>query len=157
MKAIQIEEFGGPEVLRYVDLPEPTAQPGQLLIDVDACGVNYADTHAVEDSYLSRSKLPMVPGGEVVGRTADGRRVVALTATGGYAEKAVAWEAMATEVPDAVSDEAALALVVQGSRRGTCSGPAPGSSRASRSSSTRRPAAPGPWPSSWPSASARGA
>ncbi|MFC5909782.1 quinone oxidoreductase family protein [Streptacidiphilus monticola] len=114
MKAIQIEEFGGPEVLRYVDLPEPTAQPGQLLIDVDACGVNYADTHAVEDSYLSRSKLPMVPGGEVVGRTADGRRVVALTATGGYAEKAVAWEAMATEVPDAVSDEAALALVVQG-------------------------------------------
>ena len=114
MRAIQITEFGGPEVLRLVELPDPVAKPGQLLIDVAAVGVNYADTHSVEDSYLSRSTLPMVPGGEVVGRTADGRRVVALTATGGYAEKAVAWENMATEVPDAVSDGAALALVVQG-------------------------------------------
>jgi NADPH:quinone reductase len=114
MRAIQITEFGGPEVLRPVELPDPVAKPGQLLIDVAAVGVNYADTHSVEDSYLSRSTLPMVPGGEVVGRTADGRRVVALTATGGYAEKAVAWENMATGVPDAVSDGAALALVVQG-------------------------------------------
>ncbi|MEY9836153.1 zinc-binding alcohol dehydrogenase family protein [Streptacidiphilus sp. EB103A] len=114
MRAIQITEFGGPEVLRPVELPDPVAKPGQLLIDVAAVGVNYADTHSVEDSYLSRSTLPMVPGGEVVGRTADGRRVVALTATGGYAEKAVAWENMATEVPDEVSDGAALALVVQG-------------------------------------------
>ncbi len=114
MRAIQITEFGGPEVLRPTELPEPVAKPGQLLIDVAAAGVNFADTHAVEDSYLSRSSLPMVPGGEVVGRTADGRRVVALTATGGYAEKAVAWANMATEVPDGVSDGAALALVVQG-------------------------------------------
>lgn len=114
MRAIQITEFGGPEVLRPVELPDPVAKPGQLLIDVAAVGVNYADTHSVEDSYLSRSTLPMVPGGEVVGLTADGRRVVALTATGGYAEKAVAWENMATEVPDGVSDGAALALVVQG-------------------------------------------
>jgi NADPH2:quinone reductase len=114
MRAIQITEFGGPEVLRSVELPDPVAKPGQLLIDVAAVGVNYADTHSVEDSYLSRSTLPMVPGGEVVGRTADGRRVVALTATGGYAEKAVAWENMATELPDGVSDGAALALVVQG-------------------------------------------
>lgn len=114
MRAIQITEFGGPEVLRPVELPDPVAKPGQLLIDVAAVGVNYADTHSVEDSYLSRSTLPMIPGGEVVGRTADGRRVVALTATGGYAEKAVAWENMATEVPDEVSDGAALALVVQG-------------------------------------------
>lgn len=114
MRAIQITEFGGPEVLRPTELPDPVAKAGQLLIDVAAVGVNFADTHAVEDSYLSRSTLPMVPGGEVVGRTADGRRVVALTATGGYAEKAVAWENMAVDVPDAVSDGAALALVVQG-------------------------------------------
>ena len=114
MRAVQITEFGGPEVLRLVELPDPVAQPGQLLIEVDAIGVNYADTHAVENSYLSRSSLPMVPGGEVAGRTADGRRWVALTATGGYAERAVAWENMAHEVPEGVSDGAALALVVQG-------------------------------------------
>ncbi|HMG64080.1 MAG TPA: NADPH:quinone oxidoreductase family protein, partial [Streptosporangiaceae bacterium] len=62
MRAIQITEFGGPEVLRLAELPEPMAKPGQLLIDVAAAGVNFADTHAVEDSYLSRSSLPMVPG-----------------------------------------------------------------------------------------------
>ncbi|MEY9846828.1 NADPH2:quinone reductase [Streptacidiphilus sp. BW17] len=114
MKAIQITEFGGPEVLRLAEVPDPEPQPGQLLIEVDGSGVNYADTHAVEDSYLSRSTLPMIPGGEVVGRDQDGRRVVALTATGGYAERACAWAPMATEVPDEVSDAAALALVVQG-------------------------------------------
>lgn len=114
MKAIQITEFGGPEVLRPAEVPDPVPQPGQLLVEVDGAGVNYADTHAVEDSYLSRSSLPMIPGGEVVGRTAEGRRVVALTATGGYAERACAWAPMATDVPDEVSDAAALALVVQG-------------------------------------------
>ncbi|MEY9966492.1 NADPH2:quinone reductase [Streptacidiphilus sp. MAP12-16] len=114
MRAIQITEFGGPEVLRLAELAEPVAQPGQLLIDVAAAGINYADTHSVENSYLSSSTLPMVPGGEVVGRTPEGRRVVALTATGGYAERAVAWENMALDVPDEVSDGAALALVVQG-------------------------------------------
>jgi len=114
MRAVQITEFGGPEVLKLVELPDPVAKPGQLLIEVDAVGVNYADTHSVEDSYLSSSTLPLVPGGEVVGRTADGRRVVALTATGGYAERAVAWANLAHGVPDEVSDGAALALVVQG-------------------------------------------
>jgi NADPH:quinone reductase len=114
MRAVQITEFGGPEVLKLVELPDPVAKPGQLLVEVDAVGVNYADTHAVEDSYLTSSTLPLVPGGEVVGRTADGRRVVALTATGGYAERAVAWANLAHEVPDQVSDGAALALVVQG-------------------------------------------
>lgn len=114
MRAVQITEFGGPEVLRTVELDDPVPKPGQLLIDVSAIGVNYADTHAVEDSYLSRSSLPLVPGGEVAGRTVDGRRVVALTASGGYAERAVAWANMAVDIPDGVSDGAALALVVQG-------------------------------------------
>ena len=114
MRAIQITEFGGPEVLQLVELPDPEAKPGQLLIEVDSAGVNFADTHSVEDSYLSSSTLPMVPGGEVVGRTADGRRVVALTATGGYAERAVAWANLAHDVPEGVTDGEALALVVQG-------------------------------------------
>jgi NADPH2:quinone reductase len=114
MRAIQITEFGGPEVLREAELPDPVPGPGQLLVDVSTAGINYADTHTVEDSYLSHSSLPMVPGAEVVGRTADGRRVVALTDGGGYAEKALVRENLAHDVPDDVSDAQALALVVQG-------------------------------------------
>ncbi|MCZ4126024.1 quinone oxidoreductase family protein [Streptomyces sp. H39-S7] len=114
MRAIQITEFGGPEVLRQVELPEPEAQPGHLLVRVSSAGVNFADTHTVEDSYLSRSTLPMVPGAEVVGRTADGRRVVALADNGGYAEVASVREFLAHDVPEGVSDGQALALIVQG-------------------------------------------
>ncbi|MDX2850507.1 zinc-binding alcohol dehydrogenase family protein [Actinacidiphila glaucinigra] len=114
MRAIQITEFGGPEVLRQVDLPEPVPGPGQLLVEVSSAGVNYADTHMVENSYLSKATLPLVPGAEVVGRTAGGRRVVALTDNGGYAEKAVVEEYLAHDVPEGVTDGQALALVVQG-------------------------------------------
>jgi NADPH2:quinone reductase len=114
VRAIQITEFGGPEVLKEAELPDPVAGDGQLLIDVDSAGVNYADTHTVEDSYLARSTLPLVPGSEVVGRTGDGRRVVALVGDGGYARKAVAQEALTHELPDEVTDGQALALVVQG-------------------------------------------
>jgi NADPH2:quinone reductase len=113
MRAIQISEFGGPEVLKLVDLPDPQPGPGQLVIDVSRAGVNYADTHQAEDSYLAKQTLPLVPGGEVVGRTSDGRRVVALVA-GGYAERAVAHSAMTFDVPDEVGDGEALALVLQG-------------------------------------------
>ncbi|MFC9977064.1 zinc-binding alcohol dehydrogenase family protein [Spirillospora sp. NPDC127200] len=114
MRAIQITEFGGPEVLTATELPDPVAGPGQVLIDVSRAGVNYADTHQAENSYLAKAELPLVPGGEAVGRTADGRRVVALLGTGGYAEKAVAPEALAWEVPDGIDDVTALGMVVQG-------------------------------------------
>jgi NADPH:quinone reductase len=114
MRAILVTEFGGPEVLVATDVPEPVPGPGQLLVWVDRAGVNYADTHQAENSYPSPTTLPMIPGGEVVGRTADGRRVVAMTAGGGYAERAVADPASAFEVPEAVDDVTALALVVQG-------------------------------------------
>jgi NADPH:quinone reductase len=80
---------------------------------VSAAGVNYADTHHADNSYLSPQKLPMVPGMEVAG-TLDGRRVVALVGEGGYAERAAAPSALTWELPDAVSDAAALALLVQG-------------------------------------------
>lgn len=114
MRAIVVTEFGGPEVLVPTDVPEPEPAPGQLLVSVDRAGVNYADTHQAENSYLSRTTLPMIPGGEVVGRTPDGRRVVAMVAGGGYAERAVADPLSAFEVPEAVDDVAALAMVVQG-------------------------------------------
>jgi NADPH:quinone reductase len=114
MRAIQITEFGGPEVLRVVELPDPAPVDGFDLIDVTSSGVNYADTHQVENSYLSSTSLPMVPGTEVVGRTADGRRVASLVGTGGYAEKAQTYPDLTFDVPDAVSDGQALALMVQG-------------------------------------------
>lgn len=114
MRAIQIEQFGGPEVLELVDVPEPEAHEGQVRVRVSRAGVNYADTHQVEDSYLSRTELPLIPGTEVVGQTPDGRRVAAIIGTGGYAEVAVAAEALTFEVPDGVADGAALALLVQG-------------------------------------------
>ena len=115
MRAVQVTEFGGPEVLTPVELPDPVAAPGEVLIDVERIGVNYADTHQAENSYLAPSKLPLVPGGEVVGRTPDGKRVVALlNGGGGYAEKAVAPAATTFAVPDGIDDLTALSMLVQG-------------------------------------------
>jgi len=119
VRAVQIEEFGGPEVLHLVELPDLNPAPGLALIDVATAGVNYADTHQIEDTYLTRQRLPMVPGAEVVGVARDGemagRRVVALLAgLGGYAEQALAGPGLTFEVPDGVPDDAALALVLQG-------------------------------------------
>jgi len=114
VRAIQISEFGGPEVLQLVELPDPQPADGFQVVDVTAVGVNYADTHATENSYLQAQTLPQVPGSEIAGRTADGRRVVALVGSGGYADKALAPSAMTFDIPDGVSDGAAVALLVQG-------------------------------------------
>jgi NADPH2:quinone reductase len=114
MRAIQITEFGGPEVLTVTDVPDPVAGDGVDLVTVSAVGVNYADTHQIENSYLSTTELPLVPGSEVVGTTTDGRRIAALVGTGGYAERALAFPALCFDLPDAVSDGQALALMVQG-------------------------------------------
>jgi NADPH:quinone reductase len=114
MRAVRISAFGGPEVLELVeDAPVPEAGEGQVLIKVDRAGVNYADTHARENSYLSSYELPLIPGGEVVGE-ADGRRVAALVGTGGYAEYAVAPAGAVFPLPDGVADTAALAMIIQG-------------------------------------------
>jgi NADPH:quinone reductase len=88
--------------------------PGQLLVDVAAAGVNYADTHLTEGTYLSRPELPFVPGSEVIGRTAGGRRVLSVTTGGGYAERVVVPDALAVDVPAEVGDGEALAVLVQG-------------------------------------------
>jgi NADPH:quinone reductase len=114
VRAIQITEFGGPEVLVLREVGEPEVPEGFELLEVRAAGLNYADTHQAENSYLAKAELPLVPGGEAVGITADGRRVVALLSGGAYAERAVAHPSLMWEVPDGVSDGAALALVLQG-------------------------------------------
>ena len=114
MRAVQIEEFGGPEVLQVVDAPKPEPGEGEVLIEVSRAGMNFADTHQRENTYLARYETPLILGGEVAGTTEDGRRVVALVARGGYAEYAVAHEAAVFDVPDGVDDGAALALLIQG-------------------------------------------
>lgn len=114
MKAIQITEYGGPEVLRYVDLPEPSPRDGYTRIEVDRAGINWADTHQTENTYLTPTKLPAVPGGEVTGRTPDGRRVVALAPAGGYAQVALAPSSLVFDIPDGIDDGQALGLVLQG-------------------------------------------
>jgi NADPH2:quinone reductase len=114
MRAVQITAFGGPEVLQLADLPDPAPVPGLSLVEVDTAGVNYADTHQVENSYLSPATLPMIPGAEVVGRLEDGTRVAAMTTAGGYAEKTLAHPSAVFPLPAEVSDGQALALMVQG-------------------------------------------
>jgi len=114
MRAIQIKEFGGPELLEPVELPDPEPGEGEVLIEVARSGVNFADTHATQNDYLADQALPLVPGGEVSGRTPDGRRVAALLATGGYAEKVVVPEQMLIPVPDEVDDDRAAGILLQG-------------------------------------------
>ena len=123
MRAIRIEEWGGPEVLRLVeDAPEPEPGPDEQLVRVTRAGVNFADTHASQNAYVARYQLPLVPGAEVAGtveRAAHGfergRRVVAMTGgAGGYAELAAVPAALAVPVPEGVSDGAALAVLLQG-------------------------------------------
>src|SRR5256885_13758438 len=114
MRAIQIAEFGGPEVLQLVDIPVPEPGEGEVLIEVSHAGLNFADTHQRENSYLARYELPLIPGTEVAGTLPDGQRVMALTGTGGYAQFAVAPASQTFPIPDGVDDAVALALVVQG-------------------------------------------
>jgi NADPH2:quinone reductase len=114
VKAIQIEEFGGPEVMRLVDLPDPEPAPGHVVVDVTRAGVNFADTHVTSNDYLAQQELPLVPGGEVSGTLPDGRRVAALLMNGGYAQRVAVHEQALVPIPDGVSDDQAAALLLQG-------------------------------------------
>jgi NADPH:quinone reductase len=115
MRAIQMTEFGGPEVLALAELPRPEPREGEVLIKVSRAGLNFADTHTRTNSYVRKVTLPLVPGGEVAGVREDtGERVVALTGDGGYAEYAVAPRELAFAIPDELDDGTALAIVIQG-------------------------------------------
>jgi NADPH:quinone reductase len=115
VRAIRISQWGGPEVLELVeDAPEPSAGEDEVLIRVSRAGINFADNHARENSYLARYELPLTPGAEVAGTTADGTRVAALVGTGGYAEMVAAPKAMTVPIPDGVGDGQALAILLQG-------------------------------------------
>jgi len=114
MRAVQITEFGGPETLVVREIADPEPGPGQTVLDVRTAGVNYADTHQTENTYLAKQQLPMIPGGEVVVDGPDGRRLLGLLGSGGYAEKVAADPARLFAVPDEVTDGQALTTLVQG-------------------------------------------
>ena len=115
MRAIQMSEYGGPEVLELVELPVPEAAPGETLIRVSRAGLNFSDTHRRTNTYLAKDVLPLVPGTEVAGVREDtGQRVVALCGDGGYAQYATAPAALTFAIPDGVDDATALALLLQG-------------------------------------------
>jgi len=114
VKAIQIDEFGGPEKLQLLEIDEPIPAEGEVLVEVARSGINFADTHATRNDYLAEQALPLTPGAEISGRTPDGRRVAALLGNGGYAEKVAVPESLLIPVPDEVDDDAAAALLLQG-------------------------------------------
>jgi NADPH:quinone reductase len=114
MKAIQIDEFGGPEVMEYRDVVDPVAGDGEVVVEVARAGINFADTHATRNDYLAEQSLPLIPGAEVSGRKPDGTRVAAILASGAYAEKVAAPEAFLVPVPDGVDDDQAAGLLLQG-------------------------------------------
>jgi NADPH2:quinone reductase len=121
MKAVRIHEFGGPEVLKIEEVPEPTIRPGDVLIQAEAAGVNYADVMTRIGMYPIRG-LPITPGLEVAGRIVKagdavtdfkaGDRVVAMLNAGGYAERVAAPAAAVFSVPDSLSAVQAAALPV---------------------------------------------
>src|SRR3954471_15802695 len=95
MRAVEIPRYGPPEVLHVIERPDPVAASGQVVVDVAAAGVNFADTMARVGLYADAPKPPMVVGYEVSGTIASvgagvdasrvGERVMAGTMFGGYA------------------------------------------------------------------------
>ena len=120
MRAIVCAAFGEPETLTVGDLPAPAAGAGEVLIDVTAAGVSFADTLMIRDMHQNKHPLPFAPGMEVAGRIAatgagvtdfkPGDRVMALVYDGGYATQAKAAATETFPLPEGVSDAAAAAL-----------------------------------------------
>jgi len=114
MRAIHLNEFGGPEKLVVSEQPEPVADEGEEVLEVLAAGINYADTHQTEDSYLAKQTLPLIPGSEVVVRGSDGSRLLGFVSGGGYAERIAVNPSRLFPIPDGVSNADALTTLVQG-------------------------------------------
>lgn len=124
MKAIQFEKYGGPDVLSLIEMDIPEINEKEVLIEIKAIGVNYADTARREGQYVVPTPLPFTPGAEVAGvikkvgkgvyGAKEGQRVVTLIEKGGYAEYAAAPASGLIPIPDDVDFEEAVALPLQG-------------------------------------------
>jgi NADPH:quinone reductase-like Zn-dependent oxidoreductase len=111
MRAVVISKHGAPEVLRLVDRPDPVPSEGQVLVEVHAAGVNFADLMMRTGLYPGAPSLPFVPGYEVAG-IAEGRRVLAPTRFGGYAEKVCVPRRSVFPLPEALSFQEGAAIPV---------------------------------------------
>ena len=124
MKAIKVEQFGDPEVLRPVEVERPSPDEGQVLIEVKSAGVNYADTMRRQNQYVEPQTLPFVPGSEIAGVVVgigpgvedvnEGDRVVTLLGADGYAEYAVAQALNLIQIPEGMNFDEAAAIPLQG-------------------------------------------
>jgi NADPH2:quinone reductase len=122
MKAIQIAQTGGPDVLRLADLPDPSPGPGQVLVRLSAIGINFVDTY--HRGGLYPRAVPFVPGGEGAGEVVAvgdgvsgvvaGDRVASTDLAGAYAELAVVAADRLVPLPAGVPDEVAAAVLLQG-------------------------------------------
>ncbi len=122
MQAIQIRETGGPEVLELVDLPIPQPGPGQVLIRIEATGVNFVEIYFRKGVY--KSALPFTPGSEAAGTVeelgpgvtgfAAGETVASTSVLGSYAEYALVPAAQLVKVPAGLAPEQAAAAMLQG-------------------------------------------
>ncbi|ANU26572.1 quinone oxidoreductase family protein [Planococcus versutus] len=124
MKIIKFEEYGGPEVLQFVEAEKPDFSDREVIVEVKAIGINYADTARREGKYVVPTELPYVPGSEVAGVIVEvgrdvtkfqkGDRIVALIGSSGYAEYAAVNENVLTKIPEGVDFDQAVALPLQG-------------------------------------------
>ena len=122
MKALLSTAPGGPDTLQLQDLPDPVAGPGQLLVAVKACAINYPDVLIIEDRYQFKPPRPFAPGGEIAGVVeavgegvtgwSPGDRLIAMIGHGGLAEKVVVPAAMAVPLPDGRSFVDGSALIL---------------------------------------------
>ncbi|KZD12318.1 NADPH:quinone oxidoreductase family protein [Oceanibaculum pacificum] len=122
MRAVLCESLDGPDALTIGVRPDPVAGPGEVLVDIKAGGLNFADTLMVQGKYQEKPPLPFVPGleaagvvaavGEGVIRVKPGDRVAALVDYGAFAEKAVARERDVFPIPDSMDFEAGAAFPV---------------------------------------------
>ena len=122
MHAVEVAETGGPEVLRYVEIPTPSPGPGEVLIQADAIGVNYIDVYFRSGTYSRQ--VPYVAGSEVCGTVAAvgddvavinvGDRVVTANAVGAYAEYCIAPADFVAYVPEAVQSDAIASALLKG-------------------------------------------
>ena len=122
MNAIQIQNTGGPEVLQLVDLPIPVPGPGQVLIRVEAVGVNFIEIYFRKGQY--KATMPLIPGSEAAGTIEElgsgvtgfkpGDMVASVGVLGSYAEYALVPAAQLVKVPDGLSPEQAAAAMLQG-------------------------------------------
>jgi len=122
MKALLSRAPGGPETLELAELPDPVPGPGQLLVRVRACAINYPDVLIIEDKYQFRPERPFAPGGEIAGTVealgegvsgwAEGDRLIAMLGHGGLAEKVLVAAASAVPLPTERSFEDGSALVL---------------------------------------------